>query len=694
MATTDISEYTSAILSQKKGETVRDAIINAVKVISGAVSGSRSASTLNGEPLTNFVVNYYDPNSDKPFAVSLNQTKANMKREVDKINYGDPSLAKQTELGPYSKTGLNNNHSGTHSLDRLEVTRRDIYEAINEAWRNTPSGAHGSDEYLVLDSDPFEDYPYYISLIGSGEGYALRCSERTEPIIENGTYTAEEGTGWTKVTVNVSDKNIGPHTATITADGMYEASSYGKDGFSFVNVQVPVVSPDDPTYVPEAPYNPTAWYSGGTVNEKWPVFFYLDYEGGKLLDKQYVEDGEDAIFNGDWNEVKKAGYYFTGWDPEPTNITSRTICVAKWKRWKQVSQSSGEISDSWATIAQNHGTAYNVGDWKILDFGTVLMPVDYYDYDAEEIVSSFVKFKIGKKMVAKMGGADADKGINSTWGTIDLVKSIQDKKRIYTPSMFWLMSSMHKFTSYGEDEEFSIGFSDTDLYNFLNGKTNTGGSTANNIYMNLPSTLLANIKTIDLETHGYTAKKVSSNIVVQESYTEKASCRFWIPTLNEIRYATDGNYGKFFYSGMSSSYPNYWMNKTSIRYGNTYNYGFEYKSPVLSSSMPVRHPQYTTTSRSFLRVLHHSPVADTVIMNLDESGNPIKGKLCGDTYMAFESSGTAVGTPSSVPVSSWGGLSSSYPATSITSDTSRYIRYIVDPSNFTSAYGYHLCFCL
>jgi len=544
MATTDISEYTSAILSQKKGETVRDAIINAVKVISGAVSGSRSASTLNGEPLTNFVVNYYDPSGDKPFAVSLNQTKANTKREVDKINYGDPTLARQTELGPYSKTGVNNNHYITHSLDRLEVTRRDIYEAINEAWRNTPSGAHGSDEYLVLDSDPFEDYPHYISLIGSGDEYALRCSERTEPITENGTYEAPEGTGWTKVTVNVSDKNIGPHTSTIAADGTYAASSYGKDGFSFVNVQVPVVSPDDPSYNPENPYDQTSWYGGGGQDDGCTVIFYR-YEGEKALQTVHVNYGEDAKYDSaTYGTVmsKEPNEYFAGWDPEPTNITHNTKCYAVFKQFKHVEVSSREITDTWEQIAANHGSQYEVGDWKLLDFGTVTVPLDD-DYTAP--------VKIGKVMMVKIADADPVKGTNSTWMSLDLVKFPKFSRGYKTwrketiRNLFFkgIQTQLYSDTGYREPVTFS--FEDTDLYKFLN------GTSANNIYMNLPAALVSNVKRVSKQSKGIryvcrasvdgttkisgiTYNTVKTVAEVVDVVTTNESHKFWIPSFGEI----------------------------------------------------------------------------------------------------------------------------------------------------------------
>lgn len=631
MATTDISEYTSAILSQKKGETVRDAIINAVKVISGAVSGSRSASTLNGEPLTNFVVNYYDPNGDKPFAISLNQTKANMKREVDKINYGDSSLAKQTELGPYSKTGVNNNHYGTHSLDRLEVTRRDIYEAINEAWRNTPSGAHGSDEYLILDSDPFEDYPHYISLIGSGEGYALRCSERTEPITENGTYTADEGTGWTKVTVNVADKNISPHTSTITADGTYTASSYGKDGFSFVNVQVPTVSPDDPTYNPENPYDDKSWYEGGGGSTGSSVYFYR-YSGEKYIHKvENVAEGADVDYHGTGGPTvmsKNAGEYFDGWDPEPVNVTHNMKCVAIFKKIKRVEASTGEIQDSWETIAANGGAPYPIGSWKTLDFGTVVVPINERDGIKAK------SWGIGLVTMIKIAGANSSKGTKSTW--------IMDEV-IHSPfgSLFWMKETLLKLHNRrfryvnpetGYFDEFVIGYEDSDVYNFLNGRTPSGGYTANNIYMNLPSALVSKIKSVTKKTVGLVVQGGQSDAYKNNIYTiqnafnsEKrittGSHKFWIPSFGEMfpkRFVTglsraygqgstgaersayiqclfdmfncgDENYGSFFFGGASSPTEEDWRNYV----GQVNGYGTEDTYPWRSSSQ-------TMSSRSML----------------------------------------------------------------------------------------------
>ena len=547
MATTDISEYTSAIMSQKKGETVRDAIINAVKVISGSVSaGSRTASTLNGKQLTEFVVNYYNPADNpenKPFAISLNQTKANMKREVDRINYGDPSLCPESisSLGPIQKTGVNNNHWNQASLDRLEVTRREIYEAINEAWRKTPSGAHGSDEYLVLDSDPFEDYPHYISLIGSGEGYALRCSERTEPITENGTYTAPENTGWTKVMVNVADKNISPLTETISTDGTYAASSYGKDGFSFVNVQVPVVSPDDPSYNPENPYDSTSWYSGGG-QDGCTVIFYR-YEGEKALQTVRVNYGGDAKYDSStYGTVmsKNADEYFAGWDPEPRNVTHNMKCYAVFKKFKHVEASTGEITDTWEQIASNHGARYNVGDWKILDFGTVTIPLDG---------GAVGSFKIGKVMMVKIADADATKGTNSTWMSLDLVRFPYSNKIWRKESkreLFFkgIRTPLHDDTGYREPVTYS--YQDTDLYEFLN------GNSANTISTNLPASLKASIKTVSKKAKAIeyvcrateeltSTSSATRGLIYYETIAEiidvveaTENNKFWIPSFGEI----------------------------------------------------------------------------------------------------------------------------------------------------------------
>lgn len=481
----DISEYTKLIGEKAKGETVRDAIIDAIKIISGDTGSGKSATTLNGGPLEMYVVNRYDPQEGRPFAISLAKTKLNLKELVDKINYvGHEEIRPQTmtALGPIEKEGVNNSHYNQAEFDRLMTTRYQLCEAINEAWRNSPQGAHGSDEYLVLPTDPFEEYPEFIRRIGVGEGIVLRTEEKKDPIVENGTYSAPAGIGYSKVTVNVTSKKVGPLLEEITTDGTYVAKDYNKDGFSFVTVQVPVVSPDDPSYDPEHPYDPGSWSGGGTPETGCTVIFYIR-EGEKAAYSTHVEYGGTAVYAGPEvtsNETKefwKSEYWTGEWNPNPVNVTHNMKCYAVFEPYKTPS-SEYEIKDPWEVIAMNRGgSKYPVGSWKILDFGTT----PYFTQFSKTIDDVYTPIKseseslpIGRRIMVKVKGADSSNGTTSTW---------MMREPVAIPNgMFWTQRShevlyerFHDFFDLTKLENpetdfcsVSTSFLDSDLWYYLN----------------------------------------------------------------------------------------------------------------------------------------------------------------------------------------------------------------------------------
>ncbi len=64
------------------------------------------------------------------------------------------------------------------------------------------------------------------------------------------------------------------------------------------------------------------------------------------------------------------GYEFTGWSPQPTNITGNTSCYAQFG----TPMVDEEITDDWETIRKNvangiHATKYKVGNYKSIDLG-------------------------------------------------------------------------------------------------------------------------------------------------------------------------------------------------------------------------------------------------------------------------------------------------------------------------------------
>lgn len=103
------------------------------------------------------------------------------------------------------------------------------------------------------------------------------------------------------------------------------------------------------------------------------------YNGTTLLQTLTVQYGGDAVYSGSTPVNNSTGnpadFEFYGWSPAPTNIQGDTNCYAQFHDLR-------EITDSWATIAENvaNGTAtekYAIGAFKTLDIGEVSLPYEF-----------------------------------------------------------------------------------------------------------------------------------------------------------------------------------------------------------------------------------------------------------------------------------------------------------------------------
>ena len=134
-------------------------------------------------------------------------------------------------------------------------------------------------------------------------------------------------------------------------------------------------------------YSFSGWSSGGTNGaitnvtnsmtitaqytstvRTYTVYFY---NGSTLLQTvTNVAYGGSATYTGDTPVSPDAGYEFTDWNPQPTNITGNTSCYAQF----DVPMVDEEITDDWETIRKNvangiHTTKYKVGNYKSIDLG-------------------------------------------------------------------------------------------------------------------------------------------------------------------------------------------------------------------------------------------------------------------------------------------------------------------------------------
>lgn len=98
-------------------------------------------------------------------------------------------------------------------------------------------------------------------------------------------------------------------------------------------------------------------YSAYTESVRYYTVNFYDEDGTTVLNTEQVTYGGSSTYTPD----KKENYLFTGWVPEPTNITGDLTCIAAWK------ESYSFADASWEYIAQisesgKAADAFSVGD--------------------------------------------------------------------------------------------------------------------------------------------------------------------------------------------------------------------------------------------------------------------------------------------------------------------------------------------
>ena len=164
-----------------------------------------------------------------------------------------------------------------------------------------------------------------------------------------------------------------------TSDGMYDYHFLGwnveKNQYSVTEGCQDTVTEDRTLY---------AAYSRSL--RQFPVYFYNN-EGTLLQTVENITYGSSASYTGSTPqaETNPTWYTFTGWSPQPTNITGPTSCYAQY----EFTLLEESITDSWSDILANinngqYVARYHVGDTKLLNLGSegyVLMQVAGLDMD-------------------------------------------------------------------------------------------------------------------------------------------------------------------------------------------------------------------------------------------------------------------------------------------------------------------------
>ena len=150
-------------------------------------------------------------------------------------------------------------------------------------------------------------------------------------------------------TVNVPQRKGEYGEINITENGVYDPLLDGFDGYSKVYVNV----------------------LGGDIKDNYTVRFF---DGTRMLEAKSVPRGTNATYTG---STKLSGAFFTGWNPNPINVSRDMDCYATYAGGgvgPLIDRFSSTITDSWAQIIEKVGAGgrpYPVGSTKTL---TITVP--------------------------------------------------------------------------------------------------------------------------------------------------------------------------------------------------------------------------------------------------------------------------------------------------------------------------------
>lgn len=298
--------------------------------------------------------------------------------------------------------------------------REDLYTKLNHILdtKSAIKSAIVSGGQDLENTVPFHEYPDYIQKIGPRDPMELEDSititadnleqvgerlmfqppqnakkayknvnvdinwfSRELNVTENGHYDAVElgasHGGWEKININVPEQGAGPDDLVtgigrIEKNGTYTPASLNKDfhAFDTVNVDVDtdlIIDEDEPEPEPEPGPFTVTFIPGNGMPEY--VAENVPYGGSAEYIGPYPE-----------RETDPGNYYFTGWNPKPSNVRSNMTCHPLFEINRQIQPTFffisspvdvadldlKPISDTWKEICSNRGTKYPIGSFKFL----------------------------------------------------------------------------------------------------------------------------------------------------------------------------------------------------------------------------------------------------------------------------------------------------------------------------------------
>lgn len=410
MASSNLESFYRTIKGASRGESVRDAIINAARNVYKVTSNSGS---LNGIPASGFAkyeefvkvrediyknicFDSLEDIEDDSHAVSSNNlmTSGNLYMYLEtKLR---PFLAKimNYEIDPYA--GYETKEAINEYISNFAAAKDAITDALIAKGQRVPKSAkfrdYGDIIRGITDGDPrleadaeFTENKKYDAndnkdprFSHAYESFKINVKNLT---VDGGTldtnhktYTPPEGKLFSKVNINIAgaagysgsygrtgrttgtgddlEENGLLKSKTFTENGEYDAES--EDAVhGWANLSVHVTLPE---------------LDAGTT---FTVEFVQEQEDESVvtLDTVQVAAYDVARYTGETPTHPDPRYEFYGWEPVPSMVVSNMTCKAKFKIKSQ--QEAGEISDSWEMIIANRGGPYNKGDYKTMHVGTI-----------------------------------------------------------------------------------------------------------------------------------------------------------------------------------------------------------------------------------------------------------------------------------------------------------------------------------
>lgn len=402
----NLSSFTSKILNEESGETVRDSIINAVNYISN--NGSNSSS-LNGIPADKFAtasdwdrykreldpIVKFDTIEELEENDAYSQTSIGVMSSYQMfrvlVKYIRPSLKKimNYEVDPEDNKLVK--EAIFDYLDSFKIGKDSIFDALVSKGQDVDSADCfrdvadmilniGEENPVLVTQTLNEEKKYTLDKNEQGKMQAyskvtVNVPNKTETgsgSENNHTYTPSPGKLFSSFRVNVNaqaqsassrygggrggsagsgsaiDDNGIMSELSITENNDYIASESGVEGWSSVSVHV------------EAPQ-----ISAGTM---FTVRFKEKADSADILGEVQVAPYGTARFDVTPNPPA-SNLIFAGWEPPPTRVIEDMDVVARFKTKKAASNT--EIDADWTTIIACRGADYDVGQYKTWEMGTV-----------------------------------------------------------------------------------------------------------------------------------------------------------------------------------------------------------------------------------------------------------------------------------------------------------------------------------